>query len=66
MSITPAKTTMYVCDNCPTKPTFTTPEALYDHWHLTHTVPMVETQLDPWGERPARTRKLWHTETVTV
>ncbi len=58
------KATFYICDNCPTKPTFTTMEELQKHFSYTHTVPMIETQADPWGERPARQRKLWHAETI--
>jgi len=29
-------------------------QGLETHWAATHTVSMVETFLDPWGERPPR------------
>jgi len=47
----------YRCLNCPERPQFETIEALQQHWGATHTVPMVETILDPWGERPPKTIK---------
>jgi hypothetical protein len=58
--------TMYVYDNCPNKPQFNTVEALQSHWDHTHNVPMVITEVDPWGQRPPRNKPLFHTETVNV
>ncbi len=46
---------MLRCLNCPDKPQFATLDALQKHWDATHTVSMVETVTDPWGERPPRT-----------
>jgi hypothetical protein len=45
---------MFQCNNCPAKPQFPTLDELTKHWTATHTVPMVETITDPWGERPPR------------
>jgi hypothetical protein len=60
------KITYYVCDNCPTLPKFNTIEALQSHWDSTHNVSMVISEQDPWGQRPPRTRALFHTEDVEV
>jgi hypothetical protein len=45
------------CLNCPDKPEFNDMNALQQHWEKTHTVPMVETIADPWGERPPKRRQ---------
>ncbi len=52
--------TMYVCDNCPVLPQYHSMEALQAHWDATHNVPMIVTEIDPWGQRPPRTKQLFH------
>ncbi len=59
--ITPGQQTvipLYTCKNCPSRPQFLTKDDLITHWRETHTVAMVVVDVDPWGERPPRTRKL--------
>ncbi len=51
--------TKYRCLNCPDKPVFLDLEHLKQHWVLTHVVSMEQTEVDPWGQRPPRTRKLY-------
>ncbi len=48
--------TKYRCLNCPQKPIFLDLDHFKEHWSLTHVVSMEQTETDPWGERPSRTR----------
>jgi hypothetical protein len=58
--------TLYVCDNCPGKPSFSSLDALEKHWANTHNVPMIITETDPWGERAPRSRQLFHVEVKPI
>jgi len=58
--------TLYVCDNCPSHPQFTSLDALEKHWAATHNVPMIVVEMDPWGQREPRTRQLFHVEVKPI